>query len=318
MESDTRPLALLIVILISFSLVTTPDILGAEESEAPPMVGHMADHEESQLACTADDSTLKRFSLTAEAVAWEFTAGVTIDAWTYGGAIPGPALCANVGDTIEVTLTNDLDVPVSFHVHLPEIGSVGDVAPGETGVYSFNASAAGTYLYHDTANGVGGLGHGLQGALIVRDGVPDVDHEIVVILGEFQPDYHPGIYAAIINGHAFPWLPMWNFIAGERVAVHLLNAGPSEEHTFHIHGHRWLDADEGRAIDNKFLSPHAAVHHPDVERPEGFVGLGTALAGDVAVFEFSADATGEWMYHCHIYDHINAGMMGHLMVEDAV
>jgi FtsP/CotA-like multicopper oxidase with cupredoxin domain len=24
------------------------------------------------------------------------------------------------------------------------------------------------------------------------------------------------------------------------------------------------------------------------------------------------------MYHCHIYDHINAGMMGHLMVEEAV
>ncbi len=90
----------------------------------------------------------------------------------------------------------------------------------------------------------------------------------------------------------------------------------SEEHTFHIHGHRWLDVDEGRPIDNKFLSPHSAVHHPELPAPEGFIPLANALAADVAVFEFNASAEGEWMYHCHVYDHINAGMMGHLTVGD--
>jgi FtsP/CotA-like multicopper oxidase with cupredoxin domain len=40
------------------------------------------------------------------------------------------------------------------------------------------------------------------------------------------------------------------------------------------------------------------------------------LADDVSVFAFDADSAGEWMYHCHIYDHINAGMMGHLEVQE--
>ena len=151
---------------------------------------------------------------------------------------------------------------------------------------------------------------------IVRDSIPEVDHEIVVLMGEFQPAYHPDTYAAVINGRAFPWMPRWNFDTDEQVRVYLVNAGPSEEHTFHIHGHRWLDADEGRPIDNKFLSPHSAVHHPELPAPEGFIPLANALAADVAVFEFNASAEGEWMYHCHVYDHINAGMMGHLTVGD--
>jgi plastocyanin len=53
-----------------------------------------------------------------------------------------------------------------------------------------------------------------------------------------------------------------------------------------------------------------------VDAPEGFVGLSSALANDIAVFDIEMEAAGEWMYHCHVYDHINAGMMGHLSVEE--
>ena len=314
-------LVLIIAIMVALSLAFPSDLILDESAQtAPDSVGHIEPHDQPQPACNPDNSTVKHFSLTAGETHWQFTAGGTIDAWTFDDAVPGPLLCVNVADTLVVTLSNELSVPVSFHVHLPEANgsqNPSQVEPGEVAIFSFVAEQAGTYLYHDTTNGNEGLGKGLHGALIVRDGQPDEDHEIVVILGEFQPDYHPGTYAAIINGNAFPWLPNWHFELGESVRVHLLNAGPSEEHTFHIHGHRWLDSDEGRPIDNKFLSPHAAVFHPDTERPEGFVGLGKALVGDVAEFEFEATASGEWMYHCHIYDHINAGMMGHLHVGDA-
>jgi FtsP/CotA-like multicopper oxidase with cupredoxin domain len=323
-----------LVILFTFFVVvatlTAPTDLFTkiDPFEGQEVVGHTEPHEGAQLACPdegavdneTNETAIRSYSLTAKEVSWEFTAGGSIDGWTFNGAVPGPQLCANLGDWIEVTLTNEMSVPVSFHLHLPASENASfnptEVAPGAVGIYYFEAEAAGTYLYHDLANGNEGVGRGLYGALIVRDSVPDVDHEIVVIMGEYQPDYHPGTYAGTINGMAFPWMPMWNFEQGERVRIHLLNAGPSEEHTFHVHGHRWLDSDEGRPIDNKFLSPHSAVYHPEVEAPEGFVGLSRALAVDVTTLDIVMEAAGEWMYHCHVYDHINAGMMGHLMVEE--
>jgi len=328
MLQGPNALVLLIAVMVAISLAFPsnlfPEVTSQVHSEP---LGHSEPHDQPQAACNPVDSTVKQFSLTASETVWEFTAVGAIDAWTFDGTVPGPLLCVNVGDTIEVTVINELSVLVSFHVHLPALNNSENgpnssennhqVEPGKVGTFSFLADDAGTYLYHDIANGNEGLGKGLYGALIVRDGQPEEDHEIVVILGEFQPDYHPGTYAAIINGNAFPWLPNWYFETGESVRVHLLNAGPSEEHTFHIHGHRWLDSDEGRPIDNKFLSPHSAVFHPNIVRPEGFVGLAKALVGDVAEFEFKADSSGEWMYHCHIYDHINAGMMGHLQVGDS-
>ena len=321
MKQSNNALIIVIILLLGLTIAAPTSLLPEEVSlDGRTAIGHIEAHSEPQLACQTDDSPVKHFSMTARAVEWEFTLGGSVDAWTFDGAVPGPLLCVNTGDEIEVTLTNLLDVAASFHVHLPAKEGVENpqqVAPGEAGVFAFVANESGTYLYHDLANGNEGTGRGLHGALIVRDGPPQVDHEIVVILGEYQPDYHPGTYAATINGFAFPYLPMWNFEEGERVQVHLLNVGPSEEHTFHVHGHRWVDADAGRPIDNKFLSPHPAVHHPETTRPEGFVPLASALADDVTVFTFDANSVGEWMYHCHIYDHINAGMMGHLMVEEA-
>ena len=41
---------------------------------------------------------------------------------------------------------------------------------------------------------------------------------------------------------------------GERVAFHVF-AIDNDFHTFHIHGHRWTDADRQRSIDNKTLGP---------------------------------------------------------------
>lgn len=326
-------ITILVVLVVLLSFVAPEGLLsGIDPLAGQQKVGHIEPHSEGQFACDTENSAVEqeegiensiahKFSLTAQPTYWEFTAGAVIDAWTFDGAVPGPVLCVNVGDFFEVTLTNKLDVPVSFHVHLKATGNSSfnpvEVAPGAIGTYYFEADQAGTYLYHDLANGNEGLGKGLHGALIVRDGVSDIDHEIVVILGEYQPDYFPGTYAATINGLAFPWLPLWNFEEGEIVQFHLLNAGPSEEHTFHIHGQRWMDIDEGRPIDNKFLSPHSAVYHSQIEVPEGFVGLARALTDDVTVFEVEMESSGEWMYHCHVYDHINAGMMGMMSIEES-
>ena len=61
--------------------------------------------------------------------------------------------------------------------------------------------------------------------------------------------------------------------------------GGIEAHTFHIHGHSWVDSD-GLLTDNIQLSP-----------------------GTYKTFEFQEDRAGEWLVHCHFPNHMAGGMM---------
>jgi FtsP/CotA-like multicopper oxidase with cupredoxin domain len=121
---------------------------------------------------------------------WSYSSGS--DAFQY----PGPALCVTEGDTVTVTLQNQLPVPTSINfvgindvtfsgrdaaTGQPVVGSAtpsaGDlaagnltpsVAKGSTGTYRFVASHAGTYLYESGTSPELQDQMGLVGALIVR------------------------------------------------------------------------------------------------------------------------------------------------------
>lgn len=312
---------LLALLLAGFvgALAFTPALVFGEPDLAPEAgkVGHLAAHAAPALLCSPQPGGTQRHALVADEVGWDVTDGTRLDGWAFNGSMPGPALCANLGDVVEVTVENRLAVPLLFHLHLPSVGEAGPVAPGARATFVFTAAREGAHLYHDVANGNEGLARGLHGLLLVRNGTPDVDHEIQVVLGEVQPQVHPDTYAGTVNGKAFPRIPHFVFAKDERVLVHLVNAGPGEEHTLHVHGHRWRDAGDGRVIDNKFLSPHARTGHPDLPQYEGVIPMAHALAADTATFLFLAEEEGEWMVHCHVYDHINAGMMGMLTVGEA-
>lgn len=111
--------------------------------------------------------------------------------YTYNGMSPGPTLRAKVGDTLQVKLTNDLDVPTTIHWHGVKVPWAMDgvtwmrapVMPGATFDFSFEVERAGTFWYHphfDTAHQVD---RGLYGALIVEDPVePTADTELILIV----------------------------------------------------------------------------------------------------------------------------------------
>jgi Multicopper oxidase len=85
--------------------------------------------------------------------------------------VPGPVLVADQGDTVNVTLHNDLAVPTSIlfdgQAMVPDLAGV---AAGSSTVYSFTAGAPGTYLYE--AGMIPGsqyqVSMGLYGVLVVR------------------------------------------------------------------------------------------------------------------------------------------------------
>jgi FtsP/CotA-like multicopper oxidase with cupredoxin domain len=99
--------------------------------------------------------------------------GNSLYMWSYSngsGAFqyPGPALCVTEGDTVTITLQNQLPVPTSITVlGVDGVTFSGGDADG-TGTYRFVASHAGTYLYESGTSPELQDQMGLVGALVVR------------------------------------------------------------------------------------------------------------------------------------------------------
>jgi CopA family copper-resistance protein len=79
------------------------------------------------------------------------------------------------------------------------------------------------------------------------------------------------------------------FIEGERVRINLIN-DTMMSHPIHIHGH-FFELVTGHG-------DHAPRKHTVIVQPGGKV-----------TWDFTADAVGDWAFHCHLLYHMAAGMM---------
>jgi hypothetical protein len=98
--------------------------------------------------------------------------------------------------------------------------------------------------------------------------------------------------------------PLWvnpPLLANENdlLRFHVLGMG-DEVHAFHLHGHRWIEPteDSGNIIDVREISP--------LERHTFLV---EASSNGV-----SASEPENWMYHCHVFSHMQEGMAGKFTV----
>jgi FtsP/CotA-like multicopper oxidase with cupredoxin domain len=104
--------------------------------------------------------------------------GTQVYHWGFGPTaeevtLPGSVIRAIEGDTLTVSVTNMLEQPHSFAI--AGVTDTGPIAPGETSEVSFDAPAAGTYLYLDALGAPVNRVLGLHGALVVHPaGAPDV------------------------------------------------------------------------------------------------------------------------------------------------
>ncbi|HEV2058127.1 MAG TPA: multicopper oxidase domain-containing protein [Solirubrobacteraceae bacterium] len=214
-------------------------------------------------------------------------------------AVPGPLIRARVGDTINVHFKN-MEPPGgrahSMHFHgvryppssdgsyVPGVsGPDGEVKPGQTWTYRLRAisKSEGVWPYHDHGPTMHhAIEEGMYGALSIigkKDRWPD--REFVVFFNsthEFET----------INNRAFIRnTPTFRARVGERVQWDVLALG-SAHHTFHVHGHRWVDPDRV-PLDTRTLGPAESFRVGWTEREPG-----------------------TWLYHCHREDHMARGMVG--------
>ena len=116
--------------------------------------------------------------------------GRPLNVWGYNGSMIGPTIEAIEGETVRITVKNNLPEPTTVHFHgieLPiEMDGVPDfsqdpIPPGGTFVYEFPLNQSGTYFYHPHYMTAKQVGLGMMGFFIIHPKTPTaaqiVDHD---------------------------------------------------------------------------------------------------------------------------------------------
>ncbi|MYF99429.1 multicopper oxidase domain-containing protein [Candidatus Poribacteria bacterium] len=246
--------------------------------------------------------------------------------------ILGPQIRAVEGDSIKVHFLNRADKPLSIHVHGLQYdeanegadmkGPGGAVPPGGKFTYRWevnedaapgpNDSSSIVWLYHSHVDAVTEVYDGLIGTIVVtkkgmersdddprpkdvdkafttlflifneneREIAEDVPHEVY----ESPEEEEEGNLKHAINGLIFGNLKGLEVQQDDRVRWHLVGLGTEVDmHTAHWHGQTVLNA--GKRTDVVDLLP-----------------------GSMVTVDMIARTPGNWLYHCHVADHITAGM----------
>jgi hephaestin len=255
----------------------------------------------------------------------------------------GPVIRAAVGDTITVVFRNNCAFPTSVHAHGVFYRKDSEGAPysdgtsgadklddgvpkGGTHTYSWRVperagpgphdGSSVMWMYHSHSDEVGDTYAGLVGPMVITsaaqarpDGTPkDVDRELFVMFSVMNENNSPYLNTNVrrytrlpsapakddeftesnlmhsINGYVFGNQPMITIKKGERVRWYVMSLGTEVDlHTPHWHGNDVMVG--GMRADLVNLLPASMV-----------------------VADMVPDSPGIWLFHCHVNDHLTAGM----------
>jgi nitrite reductase (NO-forming) len=199
----------------------------------------------------------KSFTLTAEQKNVSVGSGMTFDAWTYNGTIPGPLLTVDQGDDVKMTLINHTSNAHGIEVQAAQMSPAhfsGD--PMQPIHYGFIAEVPGVFEYHCSAPPIlEHIARGMYGMMIVKpkNGWPNGKaQDVEIIQSELyglpnKKGFIVGDREKMVAGH--PDFVVFNGVmnkydlqhpiaikVGELVRVFFVNAGPSLTSAFHVSG----------------------------------------------------------------------------------
>ncbi len=269
----------------------------------------------------APGGTEHEITFHANEVVMEVAPGVTQEMWVFNDAFPGPVLRGKVGDLFTVTLVNDGAIGHSIDFHASKVAwndEMRTIAPGESLVYQFEAKYSGIWMYHcGTAPALHHIGNGMFGAVIIDPPeLPAVDHEFVFVQSEIYtgPMGAPGDLtkminedwdAVVFNGYVNQYLnhPV-RVEPGERVRAWVLDAGPSENSSFHI---------VGTIFDTVFKEGVLLLTPDETHGGSQALDLQPAQGGYV---EFTFDEEGLYPIVTHKFANVGKGALGLFQAGD--
>ncbi|MBA3287928.1 MAG: multicopper oxidase domain-containing protein [Acidimicrobiia bacterium] len=255
----------------------------------------------------------KRFELTAAVIDWEVRPGEIVPAWAYNGMVPGPRIDLEVGDKVEVEITNELPIGTDIHWHGIDVPNDQDgvspitqelVTSGSSYTYRFTTTEPAIGMYHAHADAHEAVPNGLFGTMYVGDigaptgqtvsgiAVPEdlaIAQDLPMVLND------AGVIGLSLDGKSFPATTPIIAEVGDWLRVTYFNEG-LQVHPMHLHGFEQLViAKDGEPLDSPYAADTILV-----------------APGERYTVLINPTVPGTWVWHCHILNHVesNDGMFG--------
>jgi len=253
----------------------------------------------------AGGRVVREWELVAVEQEIEIAPGVRFEAWSYNQRIPGPTLRCREGERLRISFRNASHHPHTIHFHgihpaemdgVPGLGA-GQIEPGGTTVYEFDALPAGLHLYHCHVRPLAEhISKGLYGAFIVdpADGREDAD-ELVMVMNGFDTNFDRAneLYAA----NTIPFAYMHQPIAVKRdelVRVYLVNVLEYDlVNSFHLHGNLFHYFPTGTS-----------------KTASEFTDTVMLCQGQRGILEWKFAHPGRFMFHAHQSEFTELGWQG--------
>ncbi|MFC3284591.1 multicopper oxidase domain-containing protein [Litchfieldella rifensis] len=290
----------------------------------------LTDWETGEIGRLPDGQPLREYNIVAVDKEIEIAPGLFFPAWTYNGRVPGPSLRAVEGDRIRIHFVNHGSHPHTMHFHgihaarMDGVPGLGQVEPGESFTYEFDAQPFGCHLYHCHSVPLKRHIHkGLYGAFIVDpDPSRHPDHgdaarsrllgseenrrwqEFVMVMNGFDTNFDEEneVYAVNTVAHAYANHPI-RIERAKPVRLYLVNTTEFDPvNSLHLHANFFDYYDHGTT-----LTP--TLHTVDT------IMQCQAQRG-ILEFSFADHEPGLYMFHAHQSEFVELGWMGFFEVVE--
>ena len=249
---------------------------------------------------------VREYTLIASDKQIEVAKGVTFNAWTYNGTVPGPIIRATEDDLLRVHLVNAGSHPHTIHfhgIHPANMDGVFEVVePDESFTYEFPARPYGMHLYHCHATPLKKHIHkGLYGAFIIDPPKPRPPaQELVMVMNGYDTDGDGDNNFYTVNGLTFYYAKYPIRVSrSQTVRIYLANLTEFDLiNSLHLHG--------------EFFRLYRTGSTEQFEYTDTVM----LCQGERCILEIDFSNTGKFMFHAHQSEFAELGWMGFFDVVD--
>jgi manganese oxidase len=249
---------------------------------------------------------VREYTLVATDRQIEVAKGVTFNAWTYNGTVPGPIIRATEDDLLRVHFVNAGSHPHTIHfhgIHPANMDGVFEVVePDESFTYEFPARPYGMHLYHCHATPLKKHIHkGLYGAFIIDPPKPrPTAQELVMVMNGYDTDGDGDNNFYTVNGLTFYYAKYPIRVSrSQTVRIYLANLTEFDLiNSLHLHG--------------EFFRLYRTGSTEQFEYTDTVM----LCQGERCILEIDFSNTGKFMFHAHQSEFAELGWMGFFDVVD--
>jgi manganese oxidase len=257
-------------------------------------------------ALSHEPGRVREYTLVASDKQIEVAKGVTFNAWTYNGTVPGPIIRATEDDLLRVHLVNAGSHPHTIHfhgIHPANMDGVFEVVePDESFTYEFPARPYGMHLYHCHATPLKKHIHkGLYGAFIIDPPKPRPPaQELVMVMNGYDTDGDGENNFYTVNGLTFYYAKYPIRVSrSQTVRIYLANLTEFDLiNSLHLHG--------------DFFRLYRSGSTEQFEYTDTVM----LCQGERCILEIDFSNTGKFMFHAHQSEFAELGWMGFFDVVD--